>query len=185
MTEEEQEQLHRVIRSPKVMVLRFTGLLAGLAGLALAATFFLGVPYVSSVYVVEAPLVGIFAVALAGAAALISRGPRESLKQGAVVDLQAPVTTASSAPRNLAGVTIGPWTLLVPVRVSSWIHPGSIQRMAVATGSGVPAMRFPVYGLVSRGVLLSVDGQPLPSPPVVYFDPDSVASFPVPTAPAT
>jgi hypothetical protein len=183
MTEAEQQQLQRALRSPKIMVPRFVGILTGIGGLFLAVTFFAGFPYDPSTFVYEAPLVGFVGLMLAGAAAGASRDPRASLKRGEVVDITAPTANVPGAPRSLLGLMVGPWTLFVPARLVDRIRAGSDHRLVVATG--LRTMPYPGYGRVGRGLLLSVNGGPLPSPPVVYFDPASVGVAPTPTASPT
>jgi hypothetical protein len=173
MTEAEGQQLKRLVRRPGVSMARVFGMLMGLGGLMLSVTYFAGVPYDPQIFVLMAPATGFLGLILSGAASGATRGPREAMKRGEVVDLTAPSQLTPEAPRGMRAVSIGPWTLVMRAKVMERIKVGETQRIAVATG--LRAGRYPGYGRVERGLLLSLNGEDLRRPQVVYFKPGTVA----------
>jgi hypothetical protein len=165
-TSAEQEQLLRATRAPASAPLRFLGILAGLGGIMLAVTYFLGTPYDPSTFSVEAPLVGLVALVFAGAASVPGRLPRRALSRGETLDITAVPGSPTPAAGGRSAVALGPLIALVPPAEAERWTPGQRHRVVIAM-TGVP-MPTRSAEPTESGLLLSVDGEARARPVTVY-----------------
>jgi hypothetical protein len=153
-------------RAPGAIAARLLALLAGAAGAVLGITYFLGVSYDPTNYLyvtLGASHVALFAGATA---ANIVRPPRGALHYGRAIEMNGMPVADSLKVFGQSLVQMGPVKLLLPKARSSEVRLGVPVRLVIALG--VPPMRTPGFGVVPRGVLLEVNGSPLPKPPIVF-----------------
>jgi hypothetical protein len=174
ITEEEQQQVRRLLKAPRIAVPRALVGILRVGGLGLAGLYLAGVPIVPDVLAGEVFGAGLLALLFGVVALQLSKDVRRVLRYGEVVDVSAPVAERPSAPRGLWGLGLGAWRVFVSARVGQGIQTGTEQRVTVAVG--LPEGRHPGYGRVMRGLWLAVKGQPVRAPSVVFFEPGAVAS---------
>jgi hypothetical protein len=184
---EEQEQLLRVVRSSKVKVLRGLGILLSIGALMLALTWFLGVPYDPDTFLVEAPILGILGVGLAGGAAGIVRGPRAAIGRGETLDITGVVLPFPARLKGLAAVTVGPIGIAFPPNAAKLLSAGLRHRIVLALETR--KLGLPDLGLATGAVILSVDDVKLSSPRRAFVAPVGAGyaapAYPAPMAPTT
>ena len=154
-TPEEAERLVRVIRSPRVGILRLLGILFGLGAILLALTWYLGFPYDPTTFVVEVVLVGILGAALGGSAASIARGPRAALERSETIDLVGNVEPFGARGRGFVSVTVGPLALALPAKAAAKVPTGGPHRVVVALETR--QLIVAGLGVTTRALLLAVD----------------------------
>ena len=163
---EERDQILRLVRSPGASAAGAIGLFAGLAALTLSVTELLGVSYDPTNFFVIVLGASMIALVAGGVALGIVRPPRGALRYGRAIELNGIPTMDSLKVMGHSGVQMGPIRLMVPKGSASAIRMGDPQGLVVALG--VPPMRTHGFGIVPRGVLLQVNGSPLPKPPIVF-----------------
>jgi len=158
---DEQQQLVRITRSPKVQGLRVVGVLLSLGAVMLAITWFLGFPYDPNSFLFEVLIVGILGAGLASSAAGIVHDPRSALARGETLDISGIVEPFGGRGRGVVVVSIGPLGIAVPRSVAGRLLPGQRHRLVLALAT----RRMPVLplGLTTVAVLLSVDDVPTSS----------------------
>jgi hypothetical protein len=167
LSAEERDQLLRLVRSPGAAAAGTVGLLAGLTALTLSATELLGVPYDPAGFFIVVLATSMIALVAGGAALGRVRPPRGAFRYGRAVELNGTPTSDSLRVRGHSAHQMGPVRLMVPKRSVSPIRIGEPQALVVALGA--PPLRTLGLGLVPRGVLLRVNGSPLPKPPIVLI----------------
>jgi hypothetical protein len=162
MAPAEEEPLRRQLGSPGVGIARMMGLLTSLGALALGITYFLGTPYDPNVFPTEILVVGILAIACGAAASGAVRDPKAALRRSEVIDVAGPVSGHPAEMLGMVGVQIGPLELFLPKKEAGRLGVGETRRVVVATGLPAAAKRGAGGIMPDRGLLLSIDGAPLP-----------------------
>jgi hypothetical protein len=163
---EESDQISRLVRSPGATAAGMVGLFAGLASATLSVTYFLGVVYNPTNFFILVLGAGLVALIAGGVASGMVRPPRGALRYGRAVELNGIPSRDSLKVFGHVGYLLGPIRLVIPTAQSGAIRVGEPQRLVVALG--VHPMRTPGFGLVPRGVLLNVNGSPVPKPPIIF-----------------